>query len=201
MDKPYARKSTEAGGGSPALVRLTPPVSGDLHTECMKTALKTAPKLLAAQPLDEACGGAHSRLGFVSGEQGPAMLIVLRTGLSFRLAAALAAVAALCFVAPPAVVAFGHGSHTMNCVAHADMINHGAVKRSGRDSHAGHSAPTGSHPMTCCGLFCLSALPTEVGWVIGGSDTGLAISPAPAPHLLTQSPERPDRPPISPLFV
>ena len=129
------------------------------------------------------------------------MLVALRTGLSFRLAVALAALAVLCFVAPPAVVAFGHGSHTLNCVAHADMIDHGAAKMAGGDNHAGHSAPASSHEMTCCGLFCLSALPAEIGGVVGSIDTGLGLSPAREPHLLSQSPERPDRPPNSLLFV
>ena len=129
------------------------------------------------------------------------MLIALRTGLSFRLAAALAAFAALCFVAPPAVVAFGHGSNTMSCVAHADMVDHGAAKMAGVDNHADHSAPAGSHQMTCCGLFCLSALPTEIGEVIAGSITGSTLLPTGEAHLLSQSPEQPDRPPIPPLFV
>jgi hypothetical protein len=47
------------------------------------------------------------------------MLIALRIGLRFRLAVTLAAFAALCFVAPPAVLAFGHGANTINCLAHA----------------------------------------------------------------------------------
>jgi hypothetical protein len=129
------------------------------------------------------------------------MLIALRTGLSFRLAATFVALAALCFVAPPAVVAFGHGSNTMNCIAHADMVDHGAAKMAGVDNHADHSAPAGSHQMTCCGLFCLSALPAEIGGVVGKTGTGSGLSLAPEPHLLSQSPERPDRPPIPPLFV
>jgi hypothetical protein len=129
------------------------------------------------------------------------MLIALRTGLSFRLAATIAAFAALCFIAPPAVVAFGHGEHTASCLAHADMVEHGAAKGANVGNHADHSAPPGSHQMTCCGLFCLSALPTEIGEVIIGIGTGPALLPATEPHLVSEAPERPDRPPISPLFV
>jgi hypothetical protein len=129
------------------------------------------------------------------------MLIALRTGVSFRLAAALAAFAALCFVAPPAVVAFGHGSNTLHCVAHADMIDHGVAKAATIKHHADHSAPAGSHQMTCCGLFCLSALPAQVDGVIGRVGTGPGLSAAPEAHLLSQAPKRPDRPPISRLFV
>jgi hypothetical protein len=129
------------------------------------------------------------------------MLIALRTGLSFRLAAAFATLAALCFVAPPAVVAFGHGSNTLNCMVHADMVDHGAAKMADVDNHANHSAPAGSNQMTCCGLFCFSGLPAEIGGVVGKTSTGSDLLLAPEPHLLSQSPERPDRPPISPLFV
>jgi hypothetical protein len=128
------------------------------------------------------------------------MLIALRTGLSFRLAATLAAFAALCFIAPPAVVAFGHGEHTAYCLAHADMVEHGAAKGANVDNHADHSAPAGSHQMTCCGLFCLSALPAEID-AIDRIGTGPALLPAPRPHILSQAPERPDRPPISLFFV
>src|SRR5262249_42110320 len=105
------------------------------------------------------------------------MLIALRTGLSFRLAAAFAAFAALCFVAPPSVVPFGNGSNTLSCVAHADMIDHGAVKKAGVDSHADHSTPASTHQMSCCGLFCLSALPAQIGGVIDGIGTSPALLP------------------------
>src|SRR5689334_14025362 len=129
------------------------------------------------------------------------MLTTLMTGLRFRLAIVFAALAALCFVMPPAALAFGHGDHTADCLAHADMVNHGVAKHAGVNDHAGHSAPTGSHQMTCCGLFCLSALPAEIGEVVGGTVMGPALSPAPERYPLSQGPERPDRPPISHLFV
>jgi hypothetical protein len=99
------------------------------------------------------------------------------------------------------VVAFGHGSNTLNCVGHADMVDHGIAKGASADKHAGHSAPDNTHQMNCCGLFCLSALPAEIGKVIGGISTGPALFLTPEPRLLSQSPERPDRPPNSLLFV
>ena len=49
----------------------------------------------------------------------------LRTGLGFRVAMMIAVLAAFCLVAPPAVMAFGHGSNTMHCLANADAVNHG----------------------------------------------------------------------------
>ena len=54
--------------------------------------------------------------------------------------------------------------------------------------------------MTCCGLFCLSALPAEIGEL----NTGIAIGPAhlatPDTNLPSQTPELLVRPPISLLF-
>jgi hypothetical protein len=129
------------------------------------------------------------------------MLTALRTGLRFRLAILLSALAVLCFVMPPAAVAFGHGERTAHCLTHADMVDHGVAKGASADKHAGHSAPDNTHHMNCCGLFCLSALPAEIGKVIGGISTGPALFLTPEPRLLSRSPKRPDRPPISLLSV
>jgi hypothetical protein len=97
------------------------------------------------------------------------MLSRLRTGLCFRAALALAAAAAFCFVAPPAVLALGHGAHTPACLAHADQVWHGGAMHHDHGmvvkvaaATEGHgpspvSGAPGSHPY-CCGLFCLSAL-------------------------------------------
>jgi hypothetical protein len=128
------------------------------------------------------------------------MLTTLTTGLRFRLAIVLAALAALCFVMPPAALAFGHGEHMADCLAHADMVNHGVAKHAGVNDHADHSAPASSHQMTCCGLFCLGALLTDLGEVVDGIATGSALLPVPERHPLSQAPNRPDRPPISHLF-
>ena len=129
------------------------------------------------------------------------MLVSLTIGLRFRLAVILAALAALCFVMPPAAVAFGHGEHTAHCLSHADIVDHGAIKGAGADPHANHSAPANSHQTSCCGLFCLSALPAEAGEIVEGIAISSALSPAPESHLVSQSPKRPDKPPISSLFV
>ena len=53
------------------------------------------------------------------------MLQKLRTGLGFRVAVVIAASAALCLVAPPAVMAFGHGNNTVHCLANANAVDHG----------------------------------------------------------------------------
>jgi hypothetical protein len=90
------------------------------------------------------------------------MLKTLRRGFGFRIAFLLAVFAALCLVAPPAVLAFGHGTNTPHCLSHADILNHGM---GGSAAHADHSPKHGDQAQHssgkapgCCGLFCLSAL-------------------------------------------
>jgi hypothetical protein len=124
------------------------------------------------------------------------MLIALRIGLRFRLAVALAAFAALCFVAPPAVLAFGHGGNTINCLAHADMVEHGRTAAHDAGHHGDHSSPAHDHQMTCCGLFCLSALAADSG-VIDPVAAGSAPFLARETSLFSRVSERLDRPPIS----
>jgi hypothetical protein len=138
------------------------------------------------------------------------MLIALRTGLRFRLAAAFAIFAALSFVAPPAVLAFGHGANTIHCLANAGKANHGAASSHDADHHGtvSHDAdhpgdgpsPSSDHKMTCCGLFCLSALATELG-ILDSIDEPSAPAPADTLHFYGRVPERLDRPPIPVPFV
>jgi hypothetical protein len=125
------------------------------------------------------------------------MLTALTTGLRFRLAILLAAFAALCFVAPPAVLAFGHGSATANCMAHADMVGHGKMGTAKHTQRQGdHSAPTGNHAPSCCGLFCMSALAADVG--VGEAEATSSTSYLPRESILfSRVAERLDRPPIS----
>jgi hypothetical protein len=129
------------------------------------------------------------------------VLTALTTGLRFRLAILLAAFAALCFLAPPAVLAFGHGEATVHCMAHADMVDHGNSHAHGAKPHGNHSSPAGNHQSGCCGLFCLSALAADMG----GSVEPVAAESAPFPpreaSILSRVPERLYRPPISLLVV
>jgi hypothetical protein len=128
------------------------------------------------------------------------MLIALRTGLRFRLAVAFAAFAALCFVAPPAVLAFGHGANTIHCLANANLVNHGGAASHDATHHGDHSSPAGDHQMTCCGLVCLSALAADFGLVDFIEVPG-APAPGDAISFLSRVPERLDRPPIIVPFV
>jgi hypothetical protein len=127
------------------------------------------------------------------------MLTALTQGFHFRFAVAFAAFAALCFVVPPAVLANGHGAHAIDCLAHADMINHGMSKAAGVAHHGDHSTPSSTHQpgSGCCGLFCMSALPAELDQGLRNVAVEQALALPPQPSALTRAPEKPDRPPIS----
>ena len=126
------------------------------------------------------------------------MLQKLRRGLGFRVAIALAAFAVLCFLAPPAVMAFGHGSHTVQCLAHADAVGHGMHGSAKDGDHRGHSSlPDHS----CCRLVCLSALPLAFGPMVEDRSNRPVLSALVEINLRGRVPERPDRPPISLLSV
>jgi hypothetical protein len=128
------------------------------------------------------------------------MLQRLRAGLGFRVAMVIAAFAALCFVAPPAVMAFGHGSNTVHCLTQADT-SHGIHGSATHKDHGDHGKLPGTNAPGCCGLYCLSALPVASGPLV----EGLSLAPALSPHVETalfgRVPDRLDRPPISPLSV
>jgi hypothetical protein len=132
------------------------------------------------------------------------MLRALRTGLGFRVALAIAAFAALCLVAPPAVMAFGHGEKTAHCLAHADAVDHGMHGGLGgvaQKHDGGHGTLPGTHAPGCCGLYCLSALPLASGLLVEGLLLAAALSPPAEAALFGRVPGRLDRPPIPSLSV
>ena len=127
------------------------------------------------------------------------MLQKLRTGPGFRVAIVIAAFAALCLVAPPAVMAFGHGNNTLHCLSNADTVDHGMHGGAARKDHGDHAKLSGTKAPGCCGLYCLSALPLASGVV-----EGLFVSPALSlaeTALFDRVPGRLDRPPIPLLSV
>jgi hypothetical protein len=127
------------------------------------------------------------------------MLTALRTGTCFRLALALAGFAVLCFVAPPAALAFGHGGSVVHCLTHADGVNHDTGLTAEHHSHgqgANPAAPAEHHP-GCCGLFTLSAL-MPAGEALP-HPASFAITFAFLAHadFLSRTGDNPDPPPIS----
>jgi len=132
------------------------------------------------------------------------MLATLRTGPGFRIAVTLALFAALCLVAPPAVVAFGHGDNTVHCLSNADVRDHGMghhERGTGQREHADHAKlPTDKVP-GCCGLFCLSALAPASPAAITGSAFRQGIPPVRKTLLHSRTPDLLDPPPISSLSV
>ena len=126
------------------------------------------------------------------------MLTALTTGARFRVAMFLAAFAAICFVAPPAVLAFGHGDHAAHCLTHADALDHGMPNVAGKAADHGDHVPLPSdHKSTCCGLFCLSALAPDASQTIDRTVAGSQLSPPIEPGLSGHIADRLDRPPIS----
>ena len=129
------------------------------------------------------------------------MLQKLRTGPGFRVAIVIAAFAALCLVAPPAVMAFGHGNNTLHCLSNADTVDHGMHGGAARKDHGDHAKLPGTKAPGCCGLYCLSALPLASGPVVEGLFVAPALSLPAETALFGRVPSRPDRPPIPLLSV
>jgi hypothetical protein len=129
------------------------------------------------------------------------MLQKLRTGLGFRVAMAIAVFAALCLVAPPAAIAFGHGDNTVHCLANADVADYGMHGGAAQKHHGDHGKLPGTHAPGCCGLYCLSALPLASGPVVEGISVAPALSPPVEPALFGRIPGLLDRPPIPSLSV
>jgi hypothetical protein len=127
------------------------------------------------------------------------MLQKLRTGLGFRVAVVIAALAALCLVAPPAVMTFGHGNNTVHCLANANAVDHGMQGGPAQNDHGDHGKLTKAPG--CCGLYCLSALLLASGLVVEGLFVAPALSPSVEIAFLRRVPGRPDRPPIPLLSV
>lgn len=129
------------------------------------------------------------------------MLQRLRTGLGFRVATMITVFAALCLVAPPAVMAFGHGSNTAHCLANADIADHGMLSSGTEKHHGDQGKLPGPHAPGCCGLYCLSALPLASGLTVEGLALASALSPPVETALFGRAPGLLDRPPIPSLSV
>src|SRR5262245_10868035 len=125
----------------------------------------------------------------------------LRAGLRFRAAMMIAILAAFCLVAPPAVLAFGHGGNTVHCLVNADAVNHDMHSGGTQDHHGDHGKRPPTHAPGCCGLYCMSALPLTPGPTIEGRVIRPAFSMPAKIAYAGRVTGRLDRPPIPLLFV
>ena len=129
------------------------------------------------------------------------MLKALRIGLGFRVAMAIAVFAAFCLVAPPAVMAFGHGSKTVHCLTNADVADHGIHDGAAERHHGEHGKLPGTSRPGCCGLYCLSAIPLAPGPVVEDLSVRPVLAPPFERVLFGRVASRLDRPPIPLLSV
>jgi hypothetical protein len=129
-----------------------------------------------------------------------------------RTAIALAAVYALCVLAPAAALAFMHGPAAVHCLndqhgiatshahdgdmhVHADGTTH---RHHANGATHGHSDSGGtSHPADCCGLFCMAALTTEPAVTLGNPEHFSVVGPALDDDVAGRGPDRINRPPIA----
>lgn len=127
------------------------------------------------------------------------MLTALRTGIRFRVAIALAAFAVLCFVAPPAVLAFGHGGSLVHCLTHADAADHDMAVTAKAHEHGPAVAPgvPADHHPGCCELFNLSVLMPAGEALLQPAWFGLAFAPLLNLGFLSPAADNPDPPPIA----
>jgi hypothetical protein len=126
---------------------------------------------------------------------------VLRTGLAFRVALAASIWAAFGFVAPPAVMALGHGNNTLYCLSHGDVMDHGMAMEHGmqgasakHNDHDDHTKIPGDK--SCCSVFCLSAITPASAPSLDRLVVPPVLSPPAVQHLFSRVPKRLDRPPI-----
>jgi hypothetical protein len=140
------------------------------------------------------------------------VLSALNRGFWRKASLTLGLFAAVCFTLPPAVLAMGHGANTMHCLSHADRVDHGAAKTVHADhgakhgvvliKHQGDHAPSGDHrTMTCCGLYCVSAVSPDDGRIAERLPEGVPQTTALSPRLISRAAPRPEHPPKPRLFV
>jgi hypothetical protein len=144
------------------------------------------------------------------------MLIRLTKGWRLRAAIALAAVYAVCVLAPPMALAFADGAVAARCLTddhlgaahvHGQSDQHGPVHAHGDGTvhkHAGDAAAaTGDdsnqtqHAGSCCGLFCFAAVTGDPDFVVGQPVHASSLLPTLDEYLAGRGPDRINRPPIT----
>lgn len=139
------------------------------------------------------------------------MLSALNKGFWRKGGFALGLFAALCFTLPPAVLAMGHGANTVSCLSHADRVDHGM--KTGHADHGiaqnaarltderDHAPSSADGQMTCCGLYCLSAVAASESRIGMRPGLGVPRGLASEPRLISRTPPLLERPPNPHLSV
>jgi hypothetical protein len=149
------------------------------------------------------------------------MLSVLTKDFRLKAAIALAALYALCILAPSAAFALSHNPAVARCLTedavpaavhdhggkvhvHADGTTHqhrdgGSVQHRHDDGstqkHPGDGAKGGA--ASCCSLFSVVAVASEPSFILGLSGAASVLFPALREALSGRGPERINRPPIA----
>jgi hypothetical protein len=133
-----------------------------------------------------------------------------------RAASLLAVLYALCVMTPAIALAMGDDvatAHCLNAVAvqvaaaphdHGHDHGHASDATDTHHDYADHAAPAhhtdggGKAPMgSCCGLFCLAGLPSNLGPVVEQTVHASTEILSGEDHLIGRGPDRINRPPIS----
>jgi hypothetical protein len=134
------------------------------------------------------------------------MLSRLNRCMRVRAAVIVAVLYAVCSMTPALALAFVDGAAAEHCFTqhqhHGGTTGH--VHDDGTVHHHGHDHGTpaqhsdgNSHPASCCGLFCLSALPATGHFGIGATIRGLVLALPLQESIAGRGPDRIDRPPIA----
>jgi len=146
------------------------------------------------------------------------MLSGLTRRFRIRAALTLAAIYAACAVAPAAALAFVDGPAAAHCLTephgmarshdhggaahvhadgtmhHHDATHHHEDSGTTSDQANGDGRP---HTPTCCGLFCMTALPGESAVALSTPVRFTFTTPPLDDHLTGRGPDRINRPPIA----
>ncbi len=127
----------------------------------------------------------------------------------------IAALYALCVIAPSSAVAFGAGGHAAHCfteeqlglahvhqadVGHVHVHADGTMHRHDGPRH--HGTPDDSNnPAACCGVFGLTAMAVDPELDLAAPSRESSIVPVSFEPLAGRDPDRINRPPIGSLSL
>jgi len=129
------------------------------------------------------------------------MLGLLTRKWRWRAASILVVLYAVCLAVPTAVLAFSHASGPAPCLTddHHGLGTFHVHQDGSSHHHQDNGEDNRGQPGKCCGLFCLSAIAPDVGFIAGPQPLVAAIESRFAMAMTGRGSDRIDRPPRSPL--